>query len=119
MSSALNMPNVAIDIMYGPFPKKSLNNRDYKVVFTRPASYHSIPCKLSKPRFTRSLLFILIGRYRRMQLKLEKKFGVGYFLPPKHGYWRLFFGNGPYIISIATFMYFRPATFPLRLDAMQ
>ena len=82
---------------------KSLNNRDYKVVFTRPASYHSIPCKLSKPRFTRSLLFILIGRYRRMQLKLEKKFGVGYFLPPKHGYWRLFFGNGPYIISIATF----------------
>ena len=80
-----------------------LNNRKYKAVFTEPSRYHSIPCKLSKPRFTRSLLFILLGKYRRMQIKLEKRYGVKYFLPPRDGYWRFFFGNGPNIISIADF----------------
>ena len=82
---------------------EKINNRKYKAVFTEPSRYHSIPCKLSKPRLTRSLLFILLGKYRRMQIKLEKRYGVKYFLPPRDGYWRFFFGNGPNIISIADF----------------
>ncbi|MCL6090742.1 MAG: hypothetical protein M1393_06865 [Candidatus Thermoplasmatota archaeon] len=81
----------------------SLDHKKYKTVFTEPSKYHSIPCKLSKPRLTRNLLFMLLGKDRWMQLKLEKKFGVQYFLPPKNGYWRLFFGKGISMISIADF----------------
>ena len=55
---------------------KKINNRKYAAVFTEPSRYHSIPCKLSKPRLTRKLLFTLLGRYRRMQIKLEQRYGV-------------------------------------------
>ena len=82
---------------------KELDNRKYKAVFTEPSKYHSIPCKLSKSRLTRSLLFILLGKYRTMQIQLEKKYGVIYFLPPRGGYGRFFFGKGPYVVTMASF----------------
>ena len=82
---------------------EKINNSTYKAVYTEPSKYHSIPCNLSKPRLTRSLLFILLGKYRRAQIQIEKRFGVKYFLPPSGSYWRFFFGDGPHIISIADF----------------
>lgn len=82
---------------------REVDSTQYKVVFTKPASYHSIPCSMSKQRVTRKVLFHLLGKIRREQLYLENRFGVEYFLPPVNGYWKLFFNKGPKILSIATF----------------
>ena len=82
---------------------EAISNTEYNAIFTKPSKYHSIPCKLSKPMLTRSFLFIMLGKYRRMQLNLEKKFGIRFFLPPKSGYWRFLFGKGAEVISIADF----------------
>ena len=80
-----------------------IDNCQYKVAFTEPANYHSIPCSLSKQRITRKILFRLLGKYRREQLLLEDKYGVEFFLPPVKGYWKLFFRKGEQVLSIATF----------------
>ena len=82
---------------------RTTDNSQYKVAFTEPASYHSIPCSLSKQRVTRKILFRLLGKFRREQLRLENKYGVEFLLPPVKGYWKLFFKKGERILSIATF----------------
>ena len=85
-----------------------IDNNNYRVLFTRPSYYHSIPCYLSRQRITRKILFYLLGRPRRKQFLLEKRFGVEFFLPPSHGYWKFFFKKGISILSIATFGIFSP-----------
>ena len=82
---------------------KSLNNQKCTVVYTKPSSYHSIPCKLGRSLWTRRILYKLLGKWKSNQIRLEQKFGVNYFLAPIGGYWRFFFGHGVRIISIADF----------------
>ena len=85
-----------------------IDNNNYRVLFTPPSSYHSIPCYLTKQRITREIVFYFLGRHRRKQFLLEKRFGVEFFLPPSHGYWKFFFKKGIPILSIATFGIFSP-----------
>ena len=85
---------------------KSLNNQKCAVVYTKPSSYHSIPCKLGRSLWTRRILYKLLGKWKSNQIRLEQKFGVNYFLAPIGGYWRFFFGHGVRVISIADFCIF-------------
>ncbi|MGC9124196.1 MAG: hypothetical protein ACP5IB_09075 [Thermoplasmata archaeon] len=69
----------------------TLNNNIIKVVFGSPTNYHSYPAMLSFPRLSRYILFSFLGKLRKYQLILEKKYKVRYFISPKKGSYRLFF----------------------------
>ena len=82
-----------------------IDNHRYMTVYTEPSIHHSIPSAVSRGRITRTLLFKLLGKNRRYQSILEKKFGINFFVTPIKGYWRFFFKEipGKKVISIADF----------------
>ena len=81
---------------------QGLDNKALDVVFTKPSKYHSIPVYYSKSKLTRIIAFKLIKK-RRVQLKIENKFGRQYFSNPKRVFWRLFFKIGYEHLSISDF----------------
>jgi hypothetical protein len=60
-------------------------------VFVTPTAYHSYDAELSKSTIYRAILFIVLGKLRIYQLRLEKKFNVKYFLSPKRLSYTLFY----------------------------
>ncbi len=80
-----------------------LDNRAFDIIIPKRLKHHITYSRLSEARFTRLALFFILGKKRRIQLKLEKKFNVKYFITPNKGYWKFFFKRGEEFLSISTF----------------
>lgn len=63
-----------------------LDEQRYDVVFTEPSRYHSSPEKFAVPNILYYLYYNTVNiNYRRVLLKLYKKYGVKYLMAPKAG----------------------------------
>ena len=57
-----------------------LDNTSVQIVFVSSTNYHSYPAILTTARLGRFILFLILGKLRRYQLMLEKKYNVCHFL---------------------------------------
>lgn len=85
-----------------------IDNNKYFVVYALASTHHTVSSVISRPRITRTILFKLIGKNRRLQLVLENRFSINYFLISLGGYMSLFFKKEREItiISIGDFVIF-------------
>jgi len=60
-----------------------INHKTIDTVFVTPTDYHAYDAELSKSTIFRTILFIVLGKLRIYQLRLEKKYNVKYFLSPR------------------------------------
>jgi hypothetical protein len=80
-----------------------LDNTSVQIVFVSSTNYHSYPAMLSTARLGRFILFLILGKLRRYQLMLEKKYNVYYFLSIKKPLYKIFFKKGTNIQAIGNF----------------
>ena len=81
---------------------ESIDNEAIDVIFTQPSSYHSIPDNLGSPNILRRVA-LQFSKYRRAQLRLERKFRVVLFPSPIKSWKRFLFKCGYRYISLADF----------------
>ena len=81
---------------------KSIENEATDVVFTQPSSYHSIPDNLGSSNILWRMA-LQFSKYRRAQLRLERKFRVALFPSPIKSWKRFVFKCGYRYISLADF----------------
>ena len=82
----------------------SINLDRIKVVFISQTKYHSYPASLATARIGRSILFSILGKLRRYQLSLERRYAVNHFLALSVYYYGLFFKRShPKIRAIGNF----------------
>jgi len=62
-----------------------------KSVFVSKTRYHSYSANLAIARIWRNILFSVLGKLRRFQLSLERRYRVHHFLAPSVVYYSLFF----------------------------
>jgi len=80
-----------------------LDNTSVQIVFVSSTNYHSYPAILTTARLGRFILFLILGKLRRYQLMLEKKYNVCHFLSPKKTSYKIFFKKGTNIQAIGNF----------------
>lgn len=75
-----------------------------KTVFVSQTRYHSYTANLARGRILRLILFSVLGKLRRFQLSLERRYRVYHFLAPSVFYYSLFFKREkPLVIGIGNF----------------
>ena len=74
-----------------------------QVIYVNPTSYHSYIARLSASRFSRNFILFVLGKLRRYQLSLEKKFNVSNFVSIEKPLYNFLFKKGPKFQVIGNF----------------
>jgi hypothetical protein len=74
-----------------------------QVIYVNPTSYHSYIARLSASRFSRNFILFVLGKLRRYQLSLEKKFNVSNFVSIEKPLYNFLFKKGPKLQVIGNF----------------
>ena len=82
---------------------ETLDEHKVSAVFTECSSYHSYPVFLGYPNKIRQLYFMISNKENRMQLKLERKFGIKVVVQNYGSLQRNFFKGYTTVINIGAF----------------